>query len=78
MNTVKTFNPSNYEAHYDNSIDVDNVYYTLYRKGETFEIGYVQYNVRTNFAHVTIGDLSEEEFEHDIALAIESRDIELR
>jgi hypothetical protein len=77
MSTTE-FNPYNYEAYYEHRIDVDNISYTLYRKGETFEIGYVQYNARTNFAHVTVGDISEEEFENDIALAIESREIELK
>ena len=77
MSTTQ-FDSYNYEAHYDHRIDVDNVSYTLYRKGGTFEIGYVQYNDRTNFAHVTVGDISEEEFESDIALAIESGKIELK
>ena len=76
--TATEFNPYNYEAHYDHRIDVDSISYNLYRKGEAFEIGYVHYNVRTNFAHVTIGDISEESFEDDIALAIENRKIELK
>lgn len=78
MSTLNTFNPNNYEAHYNCRIDADNLSYSLYRKNETFEIGYVQYNTRTNFAHVTIGDLSEEKFEYDFTLAIENRDIELQ
>jgi len=76
--TTTEFNANNYEAHYDHRIDVDNIIYTLYKKGGTFEIGYVQYNVRTNFAHVTMGDISEESFEDDITLAIEGREIELK
>jgi hypothetical protein len=76
--TTTEFNANNYEAHYDHRVDRDNIIYTLYRKDETFEIGYIQYNARTNFAHVTIGDISEESFEDDIALAIEGREIQLK